>query len=83
MAPDEFQVLLNAEHRPTLGTLKVVRCRTPEVHRNVAGVCTSALLSAAGDEAFLDVTWGQDQVDYACRHEQIAFRWRNGRFIPL
>lgn len=83
MAPDEFQVLLNGEHRPTLGTLKVVRCRTPEIHRHVAGVCTSALFSAAGDDAFLDVTWGEDHVDYSCPHEGVAFRWKDGRFMPL
>ena len=83
MAPDEFQVLVNGEGRPTLGTLRVIRCRTPEVHHNVAGVCTGALLKSAGNEAFLEVTWGEDRVDYRCRHEDVAFRWKDGRFMPL
>lgn len=84
MPPDEFVVLLNAERRPALGTLTVVKCRRPEFHHGAAGVHVNAVLESPGDGALLSATWRMDGgVEYRCDATDVRFLWRNGKFIPL
>lgn len=84
MPPDEFGVLLNAEHRPALGTLAVKKCRRPEFHHGAAGVHVNAVLESVGDGALLTATWRLDGgVEYYCPSTDVRMLWREGKFIPL
>jgi hypothetical protein len=84
MPPDEFVVLLNADRRPALGTLTVVKCRRPEFHPGAAGVHVNAVLESPGDGALLTATWRLDgAVEYRCDATDVRFLWRDGKFIPL
>jgi hypothetical protein len=84
MPPDEFQVLLNAQGAPALGTLTVIRCKRPELHHGAAGVQVNAILESTGDEALLQMTWRIDgSVEYHCPATDVRFLWRAGKFIPL
>jgi hypothetical protein len=84
MPPDEFCVLLNAEGRPALGTLTVVKCRRPESHHGATGVHVNAVLESPGDGALLSATWRLDgAVEYRCDATDVRFLWRDGKFIPL
>lgn len=84
MPPDEFVVLLNADHRPALGTLTVIKCRRPEFHHGAAGVHVNAVLESPGDGALLTATWRLDgAVEYRCDATDVRFLWRDGKFIPL
>jgi hypothetical protein len=84
MPPDEFCVLLNAEHRPALGTLAVVKCRRPEFYHGAAGVHVNAVLESPGEGALLSATWRLDgAVEYHCDATDVRFLWRDGKFIPL
>jgi hypothetical protein len=84
MPPDEFCVLLNAEGRPALGTLTVVKCRRPEFYHGAAGVHVNAVLESPGDGALLSATWRMDgAVEYRCDATDVRFLWRDGKFIPL
>src|SRR3954454_1428963 len=60
MPPDEFCVLLNADRKPALGTLAVVKCRRPEFYPGAAGVHVNAVLESPGDAALLTATWRLD-----------------------
>jgi hypothetical protein len=84
MPPDEFCVLLNAEGRPALGTLAVVKCRRPEFYHGAAGVHVNAVLESPGDGALLTATWRLDgAVEYHCPATDVRFLWRDAKFIPL
>jgi hypothetical protein len=84
MPPDEFAVLLNAEHQPALGTLAVKKCRRPEFHHGAAGVHVNAVLESVGDGALLTATWRLDgAVEYHCPSTDVRLLWRDGKFIPL
>jgi hypothetical protein len=84
MPPDQFHVLLNANHQPALGTLQIVRCRRPEFHHHAAGVHVNVILETVGDQALLTAAWQLDgSVEYHCPTTDVRFLWRNGRFIPL
>ena len=83
MPPDQFHVLLNANHEPALGTLQIVRCRRPEFHHHAAGVHVNVILETVGDEALLTATWHLDgSVEYHCPTTDVRFLYRNGKFIP-
>jgi hypothetical protein len=84
MPPDQFNILLNAEDRPALGTLAVMKCRRPEYHQGAAGVHVNAVLESPGDQALLEVTWHLDgSVEYHCPATDVRFLWRDGKYIPL
>ena len=84
MPPDEFRVPLNAERRPALGTIAVMKCRRPEFHYGSAGVHVNAVLESVGDGALLAATWRLDgAVEYRCPATDVRMLWRDGRFIPL
>ena len=84
MAPDEFHVLVDAEHRPTRGTLPIRKCRTIEVRQNVAGAHVNSILDCTAGEELLDVTYQTDgRVQYNCRKSEAALVWRDGKFTPV
>jgi hypothetical protein len=84
MPPDQFHVLLNADHEPALGTLQIVRCRRPEFHHHAAGVHVNVILETVGDEALLTANWRLDgSVEYHCPTTDVRLLYRNGKFIPL
>ena len=84
LPPDEFQILLNADGAPALGTLTVIRCKRPEYHHGVAGVHVNAILESVGDEALLQPTWHIDgSVEYHCPATDVRVLWKDGKFIPL
>ena len=84
MPPDEFQILLNPQNAPALGTLTIIKCKRPELHHGVAGVHVNAILDSLADEALLQATWNLDgSVEYHCPATDVRFLWRNGKFIPL
>lgn len=84
MPPDEFVVLLNAQHEPALGTLAVVKCRRPEYYFGVAGVHVNVVLESPGDGSLLQANWQMDgSVEFSCPASDIRFLWRSGKFIPL
>jgi hypothetical protein len=84
MPPDEFQILLNIQNTPALGTLTLIKCKRPELHHGVAGVHVNAILESTADEALLHAHWNLDgSVEYHCPATEVRFLWRDGKFIPL
>ncbi len=84
MPPDEFQVLLNSQGQPALGSLSFRRCRRWELHQGVAGVHVNVILETVGDEAMLQAEWKMDgTVEYFCPASGVRMLWRDGKFIPL
>ncbi len=83
MAPDEFHVLLDCNHQPTVGTLPIKRCRVLETHK-AAGVHVNAILTTVGREALLEMKHHPDgRVEYHCEKTEVALQWRNGKFSPV
>jgi hypothetical protein len=84
MAPDEFHVLVDAEHRPTRGTLPIRRFRTVEINQNVAGAHVNLILDCAAGDELLDVSFQADgRIHYHCRKSEAALAWRDGKFTPV
>ena len=73
MPPDEFCVLLNANHEPALGTLPVIKCRRPEYHHGAAGVHVNAVLESPGDGALRRPLAVGRGVEYRCEATDVRF----------
>ena len=84
MAPDEFHVLVDGEHRPTRGTLPIRRCRKLEVIQNVAGAHMNVISDCEAGEELLEMDYKADgQIHYNCRKSDASLAWRNGTFTPV
>jgi hypothetical protein len=84
MAPDDFHVLVDADNRPTRGTLPIRRFRNVETHRNVAGVHVNVIQDCAAGEELLEVRYQPDgHIEFHCQKSEAALAWRDGKFTPV
>ena len=82
MPPDQFYVLLDRDHRPTVGTLPMKRCNVIESHK-AAGAHVNAILETVGREALLEMKYHLDgRIEFYCEKTETGLIWKDGRFSP-